>query len=200
MIFTYKDEIMVDFNPNGVRNEVGTDITIEMEKDPYLDEYGVQNICEEYLQFIPDVKIILTANEYNEDDKYYFKTWVVNENFYREGEIINMEIKKEKFFISDNATGISTDILFNSLLIPSSSSKKILYQKLDSNYIGSVTGIKKTNRRYIYILVGDIPIRVMEDIYFPSNVGIVVQMPANTPLPVSRAGSRHLPPYRRSHA
>jgi len=98
---------------------VGTDINIYA----WLNRDSIDELLNIYLHFIPDVKIIV----HSIDEDYEQYEYTINSNFYRgiNDEKIDITINDNNIKVVDYATCISSKILFDSLLIPSSSSKRI---------------------------------------------------------------------------
>lgn len=104
--------------------------------------------------------------------------------------VINIELDQNIIKVSDYALGISKDTLYQSLLVPSISTKQIQPVVITPS-VNSLTQIKPSqNRNKFILLVGQIAV-VMID-FDPSvkevtqRYEIILQMTSKTPLPVSR--------------
>lgn len=165
---TYDQGIVVNYQEPSTLSQRGTTIRIIFDGEPY-DQMEIILLLHQYLSFIPDVKIYL-----NEE--------FLNRHFYREKTDDTVWIKNssQEISITDHGTGISKEILFSSLLVPGSSSKGIKYSPLDLHFRGPLTGHHPGTLGF-FILVGDIPIFRAFNTFT-----LLIQMPSNTPLPVSR--------------
>jgi len=113
---------------------------------------------------------------------------IIRQGFVNNHDLIMIDIKEKNIIsITDYATGISSDILFRNLLIPSSSSKGILIDRdyfYLTNQISGIYNIDVKQKTQLFLLIGDLPISV-RSIDF-GNKNFIIQMPKNTPLSVSR--------------
>ena len=162
--------IIVDYQPNTQRKSLGTTIRVVFDAQPY-DTTQVMVLLDRYLSFIPDVQIIVNQKFLNKD---FIKPNVTDQ--------VVIKVSNQEMSVEDQATGISSQILFDSLLVPGISSKGIKLATIDSDYQGRLTGYYSyVNQKSMFILVGDIPVMNTQ-----STGTLIVQMPSNTPLPVSR--------------
>jgi len=145
----FEDEIKYEFKPSSFRRIRGTKIEIDT-----IDGNLFPNVS--FVSFIPDVTIRII-------DKIQGNEEIVNENFLQDsiGEVEIIYDKDYNFFsIEDWATGISENVLYQSLLVPAVSTKKIQYTEIDPNFVG-ITGIYDlhNDNDNFFLLVGDVPNR-----------------------------------------
>lgn len=157
------NDIPPDFPSDGLQ---GTKIEIHSEDIPDLS-----SICNKYLRFISDVKIFFNGQSINTTDS----TLVV----YVEN------IPGKYFSVEDRATGIPKDVYLHSMLVPGVSTKQIQHTSMPNEYLGPLTNITQKVNSHLDMLIGEIPILSLSSNDTPG-YGIVIQMPAQTGLPVSR--------------
>lgn len=154
-------------------NTTGVYIELNCEKDPLDNNKEFQK----QLQKLVNTKsslISVNGEIINQGPKNY--------------ENVNVIFSNKKIIVEDYATGISLDILFNSLFIPSISSKTISISntKTLSSFTNN-SSIKEHTENMFYILVGEIGVVQLPYITtFNKKYKIIIDMPINTTIPVSR--------------
>lgn len=134
------------------------------------------HIYEKYLSYISGIQIIYEQNLHTQYIAYS-----------PSAPEIHIIVEHTYTTIKDNATGISKQVLYESMLVPGTSTKGIHIQPM-SYEVGLLTDISATKGNSVLdILVGEIPILNTE---FKSpyivDAKISIQMPSQTLLPVSR--------------
>lgn len=185
-------DFLIEFSKiENEKNDTGLNIEILLEDEPEIKSY-IRELVK--LKYITSASIFLRLNGL---EKYINKGNTDN--------IINIFIDNDSISIDDFAIGISEDTFYNTLLIPSISSKGI---KNNIDYIpkiGKITSIENTKKySNLYILVGDIIVYtdrfinidefiINEDDldYSDQNEDeekyiFIIQLNSNTPIPSSR--------------
>lgn len=103
------------------------------------------------------------------------------------GEVL-IDLGHNSLFIKDKAKGISLETCFKSLLIPSVSTKTIALSEEGQQdmHVGQLTNIKPATTNIFRILVGRIAVIVLDFTYPGEPYEVIIDLPINTRLPVSR--------------
>lgn len=155
-----------EFNPNGKIGTTGTFITLDFSEHQLSD--SIVNKMKEYMS-----RLFLV-----EGAEIYLNKIGINR--YAGGNIVNVVITKTLITIEDNAAGIPFSILENSLLVPSSSTKKRDFVK--DEYKSPLIE-RATDDSFFVILVNGVAIVKLK---IESDFSYIIKLPHNSKLPVSR--------------
>lgn len=158
-----------EFSPNGIKGTTGTVIKLDF-SNHRLTKKTIDKM-KEYMQrlfLIEGAKIFLNGVKINQDN---------NKN------TVNIEINENCIKIEDNASGIPFEILENSLLVPSSSTKKRDFVK-DVYLQPLIYPVTNNDKAYFIILVNNVAVVKMDVGYVRQN--FIIKLPHNSKLPVSR--------------
>jgi len=183
-MYSKNDEILLDYDPNIKRATIGTTITLNC-------DFEIKEAEKFYFQLeklfdIPDVIIHVTGNVWEGAiNDQAISTDIVEIEFTR------IELNKiNKITISDQAIGISKEILFNSLLVPSISTKGITTTKVRGFKDNS--GFEKRLPHNYGFMITVNNVGVYTDFTIPEEVNenllgyYVLTFPPHTTLAVSR--------------
>lgn len=157
-----------EFTPNGIKNTTGTIIKLD------FSEHRISNRIvekmEDYMKrlfLVEGAQIILDGEKINEDNS---------------DKKVNVEINASYIKIEDNAAGIPFEVLENSLLVPSSSTKKRDF--IPDIYLSPIIRPKNKNEdAFFAILVNNVAVVKFEIL---GNKSFIIKLPYNSKLPVSR--------------
>lgn len=129
----------------------------------------MEYISLDYLRFISGVVILFNAKILTIEQSSSNLITIIN----RDGYVSN----------EDHATGISLNTYLQSMLVPGVSTKQIQHIPMPNSYLGPRTSIYSASYSRLDILIGEIPI-ISSNI--TGDYSMVIQMPSQTALPVSR--------------
>ena len=173
-LLVVKNDLPKNFEFNGKEQTTGTEITLDFTEYPIKDS----NVKLMY-NYMNRLKLIEGATIYLNDEKL---------NKFTSDNIVNVYISREKVVISDNASGISFETLENSLLVPSSSTKKrdtikdVYKSPIIEEHNEELVMSGKEEPSFI-ILVNGVAIVKIKLSGFDS---YIITLPYNSKLPVSR--------------
>lgn len=177
-----EEQILLSVDENYNRGKNGTTIIIDSTDDNFSKlDYNLFTEELEKLFDIQDVKIILDGRMINSEILVHSPQIT---------DIVTISFKNNKIVIEDFAEGISLDVLYNSLLVPTISTKTIQMSNMDVDFVDTTAYDKNSDIDGFFITVNDVAVyasrQKLSGKASKRKGAYVTTFPSNTKLPVGR--------------